>query len=75
MPLFEFICNDCSKKFEHLVLSSNTDSVSCPVCKSAKVTKQFSTFSAKSSGTSSSVKEMPSVCPSSRGMGCGGCGK
>ncbi len=54
MPLFEFICKKCGKKFEKLVFSTDTEKLSCPECKSENVEKQFSTFSANSSGSSKS---------------------
>jgi len=43
MPLYEFVCLDCSDKFEELVSSSDAD-IKCPKCGSNKTTKQFSTF-------------------------------
>ena len=52
MPIFEYKCSDCHKNFEELVLGSHS-TVLCPECKSEKVEKQLSTFSAsvKSSAT------------------------
>ena len=46
MPLFEYACADCGKTSEILVKSSSDKPV-CPLCGSAKVAKQFSTFAAK----------------------------
>jgi len=55
MPIFEYICNDCNKKFEELVFRSDA-AVNCPDCKSSRVQKLVSAFSstAVSSGGSSS---------------------
>ncbi len=54
MPIFEFVCNECDKVFEDLVLSlSRIDEVVCPSCGSAKVKKKMSTFSSKSAGGNS----------------------
>lgn len=63
MPLFEYQCADCGKKFEELVLNSS-QAVACPECNSENVSKQMSTFAA--SGGSSG-----SMLPSSSGGGCG----
>ncbi len=50
MPLFEFKCKKCGKKFEELIMSSTRDDVvNCPHCGSTRVEKLMSTFA---SGTS-----------------------
>ncbi|MBQ3834452.1 MAG: zinc ribbon domain-containing protein [Elusimicrobia bacterium] len=54
MPLFEFICKKCGKKFEKLVFSTDNEKLKCPECNSEDVEKQFSTFSANSSGSAKS---------------------
>jgi putative FmdB family regulatory protein len=54
MPLFEFICTDCSQPFEELVRSAAAiDTVACPSCGSLKIKKKLSTFASKVSGGSS----------------------
>jgi len=40
MPIFEYRCDSCGKEFEELVFGATK--VSCPACRSAKLTKQFS---------------------------------
>jgi len=48
MPIYEFICKECSKNFEDLVMSaSRIDEVVCPVCGSGQVKKRMSTFASK----------------------------
>lgn len=42
MPLFNYECENCGKKFEEFVMSSS-EKVSCPNCKSEKVKKQLPT--------------------------------
>lgn len=55
MPIFEFVCAECSQPFEELVLnSSKVAEVTCPACHSQKVTKKISTFASRLSGGSSS---------------------
>lgn len=53
MPIFEYKCNDCNKKFEVLHKSSaNLEEVICPDCQSKNHKKLLSSFSA-STGSSS----------------------
>ena len=65
MPIYDFICNTCGKKFETLVLGN--DKPQCPHCQSIDLTKQMSTFAFKSAGGSASGSD------SSSGSSCGGC--
>lgn len=54
MPIFEYKCNDCSRKFDVLHKSStNLEEVVCPDCQSKNSKKLLSSFSA-SVGSSSS---------------------
>ncbi len=68
MPVFEYKCADCGRKFEELV-SSADETVNCPSCKSSNAEKQLSTFAA-SSGSSGSA--MPCGAPSAASCGSGG---
>ena len=53
MPVYEYKCQKCGKKFELLQkLGATNEGVKCPQCNTPKPTKQFSVFS--SSGISSS---------------------
>ncbi len=54
MPIYEYTCKDCGKRFEELVRSSLDQASSCPVCGSKKVARAFSTFSAAVSTSGSS---------------------
>jgi len=65
MPIYDFICNTCGKKFETLVLGGHKPQ--CPHCQSGDLTKQMSTFAFKSAGGSASGSD------SSSGSSCGGC--
>lgn len=51
MPIFEYLCLGCGKKFELLQKSANAVQPKCPGCGSTEVEKELSTFS---SGTGSS---------------------
>jgi putative FmdB family regulatory protein len=46
MPIYEYLCADCSDTFEELVSASNAESVRCPECGGATVTKLLSSFAA-----------------------------
>ena len=45
MPIFEFVCDDCHKRFSALVgVLANARPPACPRCGSAALTKQVSRF-------------------------------
>jgi len=51
MPLFEFVCVDCSRPFEELVRNASAaQEVTCPACGSTQVAKKISTFASRLSG-------------------------
>ncbi len=67
MPIFEYKCEECGKRFEAIVFGSQTPE--CPGCKSAKLEKQLSSFAVGGGSPKSSA--MPCGAP----MGfCGGGG-
>jgi len=72
MPIYEYICDDCSEKFELLKLSSDDASI-CPKCGSRRLTRAMSTFSAASSDKSASAESGSSPVGDScdAGYGCG----
>ncbi|MGD2080605.1 MAG: zinc ribbon domain-containing protein [Nitrospirota bacterium] len=45
MPVYEYVCNSCSRTFSIIKLSLSDTETACPECGSKDVTKQFSTFS------------------------------
>ncbi|MFW6357090.1 MAG: FmdB family zinc ribbon protein [bacterium] len=51
MPIYEFQCLKCRDQFEEIILSSSeTESVQCPKCGCAKVTKLLSTGNIRADG-------------------------
>ena len=63
MPIFEFVCAECGKPFEELVLStSKIGEVTCPACHSQNITKKISTFASRMSGGSSFSFSNSSSC-------------
>ncbi len=45
MPVYEYVCNSCSRSFSVLKLKVSDEETSCPACGAKNVTKRFSTFS------------------------------
>ena len=67
MPLYEYQCMKCDKKFEALVSFRNADnSMKCPDCGSEETSRLLSTFAAgKSSNSSASCPSSSSCNPGS----------
>jgi putative FmdB family regulatory protein len=63
MPLFEYSCAECGRRFE-LLMREGVMPV-CPSCRSERVEKQFSAFAVGASAAQAS--------PMPAGRGCGGC--
>ena len=67
MPLFEYRCRDCEKRFEEIVLGEAKPR--CPSCESRKVEKLLSVFAVgNGGGGTKSAGAEPSDA------GCGSCG-
>lgn len=63
MPIYEFVCKDCNKKFEQLCRIDWQGQVKCPGCGSDNIKKILSLFASKGS----------SSCNSCSGGNCSGC--
>ncbi len=50
MPLFEYRCEACGKRFEKLVLGGREAEIVCPDCGSAEAERQLSTFATVGGG-------------------------
>jgi putative FmdB family regulatory protein len=66
MPIYEYVCDDCKKPFEKLVMSQS-EKITCPQCGGRHHKLQLSVIASpsKSAGGSSS--------PASGGASGGGC--
>ena len=62
MPLFEYICKECDKQFEALVMGSTKPE--CPSCHSRKLEQQLSVFAARSSAGASTTQAAAGPCGS-----------
>jgi putative FmdB family regulatory protein len=67
MPIFEYICKKCSRKFEAIVFGSKK--AQCPGCSSSNLEPQLSVFAV--AGKSSSTADAPFPAAA----GCGTCGR
>ncbi|MGH9510035.1 MAG: FmdB family zinc ribbon protein [Terriglobales bacterium] len=67
MPIFEFICKDCSHRFETIVHGSGSSRPQCPSCQGRKLEQQLSMFVVRAR------KKTPGFSPSPSAP-CGTCG-
>ncbi len=69
MPIFDFACKQCGKKFDLMISNTQKNQVKCPECGSAEVKQLLSAFNTAkpSSGT------VPNACQGCSGS-AGGCG-
>jgi putative FmdB family regulatory protein len=76
MPVYEYKCTDCSRRFELFVQQrAMSDSVVCRHCHSPKIKKLVSTFASVGGGDeSSSDSNTSSGCGGCSGGSCGSCG-
>jgi putative FmdB family regulatory protein len=44
MPIFEYLCADCGRKFEKLVLRPSAEKIHCPHCGKDRLSQQVSAF-------------------------------
>jgi putative FmdB family regulatory protein len=82
MPIYEYRCTDCDRSFEAFVRPHDSGA-ECPNCHSTKLTRELSTFAARSNGdsTAAAAAAMSASGTSNGGSfpsggGCcgGGCG-
>jgi putative FmdB family regulatory protein len=70
MPLYEYSCRACCRRFEVLQkIGADASGVVCPNCGATNVTKQLSTFA---STVASGNDAMPCGAPSASACGSGG---
>ena len=70
MPIYEYICQACDKRFEAIVNGSHK--AHCPACDGTRLEQQLSAFAVGSAkGKGDFAKSAPSR---GSGGGCGSCG-
>jgi putative FmdB family regulatory protein len=68
MPIYEYVCKSCNKKFDQLVRtmsSAEDDKVACPECGSKKTARALSVFAVGAEGAKAAESGPPM---------CGRCG-
>lgn len=68
MPIYEYVCKSCNKKFDQLVRtmsSGEDDKVTCPECGSKKTARALSVFAVGAEGAKGAAGAPPM---------CGRCG-
>jgi len=71
MPIYEFCCSSCHKRFEALVRLGGEKDVFCPSCGARDVRKLLSAFGI--GGGSSRLKGSTSGCSSCSSHSCSTC--
>jgi putative FmdB family regulatory protein len=71
MPLYEFACKACGKRFEVLVRLGQEKSVCCEACGSKDLEKLFSPFGIGGGG--SRIKTSSASCSSCSSKSCATC--
>lgn len=70
MPMYEYGCLECDKRFDRLRRMDQDDAgVTCPCCQSAHVQRQLSVFASHTRGGSGSAV---AAAPVATGGGCCG---
>lgn len=65
MPLYEYLCRACDRRFEELQrIGADASGVACPGCGAIDVVRQHSTFA-------SSVGSTPAPCGAPNRASCG----
>ena len=73
MPIYEYECKDCGKRFEMMRSMKDADApVGCLVCQSEHTARMLSLFLASSGGRV--VAGGQSSCAGCSGGSCAGCG-
>jgi len=74
MPIYEYCCEQCGKKFETLIRGK--EEAACPDCGSASVRRLLSTcgFVSKGSGGETLGSTAGSSCGGCAASSCSGCG-
>jgi putative FmdB family regulatory protein len=71
MPLYEFLCRACGRRFEALVRLGKEDGVRCEACESPEVRKLVSAFGI--GGGAGRLKESSGSCSSCHSHSCSTC--
>ena len=73
MPIFEYACKKCGRRFEALLKSASDPAPECPECGASGANRLLSRFAAASKTEFGSCKMSEDCMASAHGGGCG-CG-
>ncbi len=62
MPIFEYVCEECDKKFEAILFGSQK--AECPKCHGKNITPQLSVFAVSTKTSSASAFQSSGPCGS-----------
>lgn len=75
MPIYEFKCASCGKRFERLCsIGDNGEKLSCPQCGATGPKRVMSGFAAKGTGSEDFGGSGGSGCGGCSSSNCGSCG-
>lgn len=60
MPIYEYACQSCGHRFEHLTRAGQ-DAV-CPACEGRTLNRQSSTFAVRANGAAGRSELAPGAC-------------
>jgi putative FmdB family regulatory protein len=60
MPIFEYVCRSCEKRFEAIV--NGTAVARCPECRSGELARQLSVFAVGGRGAALAAQEPAGPC-------------
>jgi putative FmdB family regulatory protein len=73
MPIYEYVCCECSHRFE--TLQQGASRASCPSCRSERLDKQVSVFAVSTKGSAPARRESAAPCGTCGDpRGAGACG-
>jgi len=72
MPIYEYYCPSCEKRFEELVFETNPAVVHCPECGKDEVNRLISLF-ATASNTNNTAQMSGEASATGAACGCGSC--
>ncbi|MDD5668456.1 MAG: zinc ribbon domain-containing protein [Candidatus Omnitrophica bacterium] len=73
MPIYEYECRTCKKKFEYLVRSKD-EAIQCPECAGSEVSRLLSTFAFTSKDKGGNITASSGGCSGCSGGNCSTCG-
>jgi len=74
MPIYEFLCEKCSLRFEIFERNTGAEKIVCPKCGTGEIKRLFSTFGFSSGGKFVSSSSKETACSTCHIKNCVSCG-